>query len=131
MTHAFAIEFLQEKGINLVAPRNAIEDFQPKIDNLEEILNRDIADTVTGFIVSWSKWNEMLQSDRAMLIMKELKTFDQQDEEVDEATNTSPENQENEANTENVQSENVNTEEEGNDRANTTCANKTMKAMLV
>lgn len=132
LTPVSAIEFLQEKGINLVAPRNAIEGLQPKMDNLEEVLNRGIADTVTGFLVSWSKWNEMLPSDRAMLIMKELKTFDEEDEEVDEAANTSPENPENEANTENVQSENVNTEEEeGNEHANTTSTNKKMKAMLV
>ena len=79
-----AIEFLQEKGINIAAPKQC-EGLNPKVPELEDVLHHGIADTVTGFMVSWSKWNEMLPPDRAMLIMKEMITFDEESEPEEEA----------------------------------------------
>ncbi|KAK8885401.1 hypothetical protein M9Y10_040849 [Tritrichomonas musculus] len=119
-----AIKFLMEKGINLVAPKKAIAELTPKTPDLEEVLNKGIADTATGFMVSWSKWNEMLPQDRAMLIMKEMKTFDE-DENEDE---NEEENNENENNQENNNGE----EEDKLDQSkNQSYRKNKMRAMLV
>ncbi|OHS94080.1 hypothetical protein TRFO_39717 [Tritrichomonas foetus] len=75
-----AIEFLQERGINIVAPKQ-IEGINPKTEDLEEVLALGIADAGTGYNVHWSKWNSMLPPDRAMLIMRENKEFTRDEEE--------------------------------------------------
>ncbi|OHT10343.1 hypothetical protein TRFO_20485 [Tritrichomonas foetus] len=90
LTPVSAVEFLQEKGINIVAPKQC-EGLNPKTPELEAVLNQGIADTVTGFMVSWSKWNEMLPPDRAMLIMREMKTFDEPSDEYEDADGPEPE----------------------------------------
>lgn len=122
-----AVQFLMEKGINIVAPKKAIADLTPKTPDLEEVLNRGIADTATGFMVSWSKWNEMLPQDRAMLIMKEMKTFDEDDDDMDENNENDNEAENNENNN---QENNGEEEEKTNQNQNQGGKNK-MKSMLV
>ncbi|KAH0791127.1 hypothetical protein GPJ56_004938 [Histomonas meleagridis] len=70
-----AIDFLLERGINIVSP-NKIDDIVPKTKDLENILHQGIADTVTGFDISSSKWNALLPCDRAMLLVSEKIKFD-------------------------------------------------------
>lgn len=83
---AAAVEFLLEHGINLIAPKQ-IEGITTKTPDLEEVLAQGLADSGTGFVVRWSKWNAMLPADRAMLIVKERKDFNEVEEDENEANN--------------------------------------------
>ena len=87
LTPTAAIEYMSERGVNIVAPPGAIEGINAKSPELEEVLAQGIADTVTGYHVKWSKWNALLPSDRAMLLMKPQRSFviEEEEEETPEA----------------------------------------------
>jgi cancer susceptibility candidate protein 1 len=72
-----AVKYMTERGLNLAAP-NSIPDVAPKQADLEDVLAVGIADIAIGFVITWSKWNAMLPADRAMLVMRERQTFEEQ-----------------------------------------------------
>jgi cancer susceptibility candidate protein 1 len=86
MTPVAAVEFLAEKGVNIIAPPGALTGITAKHADLEDVLAHGLADTVTGFHVKWSKWNALLPADRAMLLMKPQLTFEVEEEDEPEAT---------------------------------------------
>lgn len=94
LTPAASIEFLLEKGLNLIAP-NQYEGLNPKASDLEALLAQGISDSGTGFCIKWSKWNSMLPADRAMLLVKQRKDFTSVEEESEneEVVNNNNENE--------------------------------------
>lgn len=68
---ASLLQALQEKGINLVAPKE-VPNIKPKDADLEQNLHKGIAETGIGFSVGWSKWNSTLISDRATFLIQEV-----------------------------------------------------------
>lgn len=78
LTPVAAVEFMMERGINIIAPKE-VDGITPKRPDLEAVLAQGLADVVTGFVVTWSKWNSSLPPDRAMLIMREQVDFNDLD----------------------------------------------------
>lgn len=76
-----ALEFLQRRGINIVAPETIDEigagasQLSQKSPELELALAKGISDAVTGFRIRSSKWNAHVPDDRAMLIAREIVEF--------------------------------------------------------
>ena len=93
LTPTEAVEYMAERGVNIVAPPGAIEGINAKSPELEEVLAQGISDTVTGYHIKWSKWNALLPSDRAMLLMKPQRTFviEEEEEETPEQAPPEPE----------------------------------------
>ena len=84
LTPIAAMNFILERGINLVAPEE-IEGIIPKDANVEEVLHTGIADCAVGFDIRCSKYNSSLSSDRAMLLVREKANYDEESsEEKDE-----------------------------------------------
>lgn len=83
LTPGSTIDFLLERGINLISP-NQYEGLNPKAPDLEALLAQGIADSGTGFCIRWSKWNSMLPADRAMLLVKQRKDFTSPEEESED-----------------------------------------------
>ena len=81
LTPTEAVEYLAERGVNIIAPPGSIDGINAKSPELDELLAQGLADTATGFHVKWSKWNALLPSDRAILLMKPQKTFEIEEEE--------------------------------------------------
>jgi hypothetical protein len=84
LTPVAAVEFLAERGVNIIAPPGAVQGVTPKNSDLEDVLAHGLADTVTGFHIKVSKWNVLLPADRAMLLMKPQLTFEIEEEEEPE-----------------------------------------------
>ena len=84
LTPIAAMNFLLERGINLIAPHE-IEGIVPKDENVEEVLHLGIADCAVGFDIRCSKYNSSLSSDRSMLLVREKANYDEESsEEKDE-----------------------------------------------
>ncbi|KAH0786798.1 inner dynein arm i1 intermediate chain ic97 [Histomonas meleagridis] len=79
MTAPKALEFMKRHGLNIVSPEafTAVSGFDmtDKNSELEEVLNRGLADCASGFVIRCSKWNSHISSDRAILIAREIKEF--------------------------------------------------------
>jgi hypothetical protein len=84
LTPVAAVEFLAERGLNIIAPPGAVAQITPKNADLELVLAQGIADTVSGFHVKWSKWNAVIPPDRALVLMKPQVSFEFEEEDADE-----------------------------------------------
>ena len=93
LTPPAALEFMQRRGLNIVAPENHSElgaaagQLSEKQEELEEALANGISDAVTGFRIRASKWTSTMPEDRAMLLVREITEFGEsisEDEEPEE-----------------------------------------------
>jgi hypothetical protein len=89
LTPVAAVEFLAERGLNIIAPPGAVAGITAKNADLELVLAQGISDTVSGFHVKWSKWNAVVPADRALVLMKPQVSFEVEEED-DEETPESP-----------------------------------------
>jgi hypothetical protein len=83
LTAPAALEHLQRRGVNIVAPErvDAFGECASKVSEksaeLEDVIACGVADAATGFRCRWSRWNAQLPEDRAMLLAQEIAEFGQ------------------------------------------------------
>ena len=82
LTPPAALELMQRRGLNIIAPDSNSEfveetasQLSEKQPELETALANGISDAVTGFRIRISRWNSQVPGDRAMLLVREIGEF--------------------------------------------------------